>query len=77
MNVLVLPNTKEYILKQVCNQAVLGHSRKTNTMEVNGAPEMLYFPHSSEYLQVLQVNKFIQFWNYLRVSKCDRIFIFG
>ncbi len=27
------------------------HSRKTkNTMEVNGAPELLCFPHSSEYL---------------------------
>ncbi len=26
------------------------HSRKKNTMEVNGAPELLCFPHSSEYL---------------------------
>ncbi len=25
MNVFVLPNTKEDILKKVCNQAVLGH----------------------------------------------------
>ncbi len=26
------------------------HSRKKNTMEVNGAPELLCFPHSSKYL---------------------------
>ncbi len=26
------------------------HSRKKNTMEVNGTPELLCFPHSSEYL---------------------------
>ncbi len=26
------------------------HSRKKHTMEVNGAPELLCFPHSSEYL---------------------------
>ncbi len=26
------------------------HSRKKNTMEVNSAPELLCFPHSSEYL---------------------------
>ncbi len=26
------------------------HSRKKYTMEVNGAPELLCFPHSSEYL---------------------------
>ncbi len=26
------------------------HSRKKNTMEVNGAPELLRLPHSSEYL---------------------------
>ncbi len=43
MNVFVLPNTKEDILKKVCNQAVLGHinfhSRNKNTIEVNGVPE--------------------------------------
>ncbi len=53
MYVFVL-NTKEDILKKVCNQAVLGtidfHSRNENSMEVNGAPELLCFPHSSEYL---------------------------
>ncbi len=38
MNVFVLPNTKEDILKKVCNQAVLGHHcEKIYTMEVNGA----------------------------------------
>ncbi len=36
MNVFALPNTKEDILKKVCNQAVL----KKKTMEVNGAPEL-------------------------------------
>ncbi len=53
MNVFVL-NTKEDILKKVCKQAVLGtidfHSKKQNTMEVNGSPELLCFPLSSEYL---------------------------
>ncbi len=40
MNIFVLPNTEEDILKKVCNQAVLGtidfNSREKNTMEVNG-----------------------------------------
>ncbi len=52
MNVLL--NTKEDILKKVCNQTVLGtsdfNSRKIKTMEVNGAPELLCLPHSLEYL---------------------------
>ncbi len=26
------------------------HSRENNTMEANGAPELLCFPHSSKYL---------------------------
>ncbi len=46
MNVFVLLNTTEDILKNVCNQAVLGHidfhSRRKNTVEVNGAPEFLF-----------------------------------
>ncbi len=55
MNFFDLPNTKEDILKEVCNQAVFGAPLtsivgKKNTMEVNGAPELLCFPHSSEYL---------------------------
>ncbi len=37
-------------------------------MGVNGAPELLCFSHSSEYLP-LCLNTFIQVWNYLRVSK--------
>ncbi len=52
MNVFVLPNTKEDILKKVCNHAVLG-----STMEVNGAPELLCVPHSSEYCIFLCVQQ--------------------
>ncbi len=44
MNVFVL-NTKEDILKKVCNQAVLG------TIDFNSRRKILLcFPHSSEYL---------------------------
>ncbi len=62
MNVFVLLNTKEDILKKVCNQAVLGTPLtsivgKKNTMVINGAPELLCFPHSSEYLLCVQQHK--------------------
>ncbi len=59
-NVFVLLNTKEDILKKVCTSGgtIDFHSRrKKNTMEVNGAPELLCFPHSSEYR--VQQNKHI------------------
>ncbi len=42
-------------------------------MGVNGAPELLCFSHSSEYLP-LCLNTFIQVWNYLRVSKWQNSF---
>ncbi len=82
MNVFVLLNTKEYILKKVCNQAVLGtidfHSRKTNTMEVNGVPEQLCFLHSSEYLSLCSAEQRHSYrcgttWG---GANDDRIFIF-
>ncbi len=52
---LVLLNTKEDILKKVCKPGCFGAPLtaivgKKNTMEVNGAPELLCFPQSSEYL---------------------------
>ncbi len=48
MNVFVLLNTMEDILKKVCDLGCFGAPltsivRKKNTMEVNGAPEMV--PH--------------------------------
>ncbi len=55
------------------------HSRKKNTMEVNGAPELLCFPHSSEYLPLCsaeQTNsyRFGTTWGWVND---DTIFIFG
>ncbi len=55
------------------------HSRKKNTMEVNGAPELLCFPHSSEYLPLCSAEqthsyRFGTTWGW---GNDDRIFIFG
>ncbi len=56
------------------------HSRKKkNTMEVNGAPELLCFPHSSEYLPLCSAEqrhsyRFGTTWGWVND---DRIFIFG
>ncbi len=51
VNVFVLLNTKEDILKKLCNQDVLGKLTFGATLKKNtGAPELLCFPHSSEYL---------------------------
>ncbi len=55
------------------------HSKKKNTMEVNGAPELLCFPHSSEYIPLCSAEqrhsyRFRTTWG--RVND-DRIFIFG
>ncbi len=84
MNFFVLLNTKEDILKKVCNQAVLGHhwlpkQEKKNTMEVNGASEQLCFPHSSEYLPLCSAEqrhsyRFGTSWGW---ANYDRIVMFG
>ncbi len=50
MNVFVLPNTKEDILKNVGNRAVLGNSMFFPTMEVNGVPKQPDYKLSSKYL---------------------------
>ncbi len=55
------------------------HSRKKNTMEVNGAPELLSFPHSSEYLPLCSAEQRHSYrigttWGWVND---DRIFIFG
>ncbi len=55
------------------------HSRKKNTIEVNGAPELLCFPHSSEYLPLCSAEqrnsyRFETTWGWVND---DRIFIFG
>ncbi len=54
MNVFVLLKTKEDILKNDGNRAVLGtidfHSIICPTMEVNGAPKQPGYKLSSEYL---------------------------
>ncbi len=54
------------------------HSRKKNTMEVNGAPELLCFPHSSEYLPLCSAEqthsyRFATTWGWVND---DRINIF-
>ncbi len=55
------------------------HSRRENTMEVNGAPELLCFPHSSEYLPLCSAEQthsygFGTTWGWVND---DTIFIFG
>ncbi len=55
------------------------HSRKKNTMEVNGAPELLCFPRSSEYLPLCSAEQRNSYrlgttWGWVND---DRIFIFG
>ncbi len=54
MNVFVLLNTRKIFWRKFVTRLFWGtidfHSRKKNTMEVNCAPELLCFPHSSEYL---------------------------
>ncbi len=55
------------------------HSRRKNTMEVNGAPELLWFLHSSEYLPLCSAEqthsyRFGTTWGWVND---DRIFIFG
>ncbi len=50
MNVFVLLNTKEDILKNVGNRAVLDHSIFFPTMEANGAPKQPDYKLSSKYL---------------------------
>ncbi len=56
------------------------HSRNIKyTMEINGAPELLCFPHSSEYLPLCLVEqrhsyRFGTTWGWVND---DRIFIFG
>ncbi len=83
MNFFILPNTKEYILKKVCNQAFLGAPITSivekNTMEGNGAPELLYFPHSSDNLPLCSAEqrhsyRFGTTWGWVNN---DIIFIFG
>ncbi len=72
---LVLPNTKEDILKKVCNQAVLGHHwlhsrKKIYTMQVV-CPRTALFPTFFRISSFVfsRTKTFIQVWNYLRVSK--------
>ncbi len=83
MNFFVLPNAKEDILKKFVTRLFWGtidfHSRKKNTMEVNGAPELLCFPHSLEYLPLCSTEqrhsyRFGTTWGWVNY---DRIFIFG
>ncbi len=54
MSFFALPNTKKIFWRKFVTRLFWGtidfHRRRKNTMEVNGAPELLCFPHSSEYL---------------------------
>ncbi len=75
MNVFVLPNTKEDILKNVGNRAVLGHhwlplyffSYYGSQWCPKTAWLQTFFKISSFVFS--RTKKFIQVWNYLRVSK--------
>ncbi len=71
--------TKEDIWRKFVTRLFWGtiefHSRKKNTMEVNGAPELLCFPHSSEYLPLCSAEqrhsyRFGTTWGWVN----DRIF---
>ncbi len=83
MNVFVLLNTKEDILKNVGNRAVLGH---------HWLPSYFFSYYGSQWcpktawLQTFfrissfvfgRTKKFIQVWNYLRMSKWWQNFHFG
>ncbi len=81
MNVFVLLNTKEDILKNVGNRAVLGQHRLLffPTMEVNGAPKQPGYKLSSKYLHLCSAEqrhsyRFGTSWGWVND---DRIFIFG
>ncbi len=78
MNVFVLPNTKEDILKNVGNRAVLGYFCFP-TMEVNGSPKQPGYKLSSKYLPLCSAEqrnsyRFETTWGWVNN---DRIFIFG
>ncbi len=49
MHVFVLLNTKEDILKNLGNRAVLGQVFVFPTMEINGAPKQPDYKHNSKY----------------------------
>ncbi len=68
-------------MKKVCNQAVLGttdfNSReKKYYSQVNGAPELLCFPHSSEYLSLCSAEQIYSYNFGATWVNDDRIFIF-
>ncbi len=75
MNFFVLLNTKDDILKKVCNQAVLGHHWLFIDIEKNTMIQNCRFPHSSEYLPLCSAEQtLIQVWNYLRMSKWQNFY---
>ncbi len=82
MNFFVLPNTKEDILKKVCNQAVLGHHwlpyRKKKYYGSQWCPRTALFPRFFRISSFVfsRTKTFIQGWNYLRVSKWWQNFYF-
>ncbi len=80
MNVFVLLNTKEDILKKVCNQGCFG----TPLTSIVG--QNILFPRTALCPTFLRIssfvfgrtNTFIQVWKYLRLSKWwQNCFIFG
>ncbi len=79
MNVFVLLNTKEDILKNEGNRAVLDQSIFFPTMEVNGAPKQPDYKLSSEYLPLCSAEqrhsyRFGSTWGWVNDN---RINIFG
>ncbi len=61
MNDFLLLSTKEDILKNVGNRAVMGHSILFPTMDVSGAPKQPDYKLSSKYLPLClaeQINSY-------------------
>ncbi len=77
INVFILLNTKEDILKNGGNRAVLGHQYFSSSMEVNGAPKQPGYKLSSKYLPLCSAEQrhSYRLGNTGRVN--DRIVIFG
>ncbi len=78
-NFFVLLNTKEDILKNVGNRAVLGHHWLPlyffSYYGSQWCPKTALLPTSSKYLPLCSAEQ--RNWNYLRWVNDDRIFIFG
>ncbi len=73
MNFVFLSNTKDDILKKVCNQAVLGHQNRTKIKYYGSqwCPRTALFPTFFRISSFVfsRTKTFTQVWNYTRVSQ--------